>query len=215
MFKPGDKIRFKDVPKHQEYRNKNYPNTDKNTIFETLYTSTINGCVYFTKIDGKEELVGAYKERMELVTEEVKEESKELPIVTNNVTAEAVPIITMDKTYTTRDGRPVRILCIDAKSEYPVKGLVDTGNNQEFTFQWDTHGHALKDYHPDYRDLIEVIHPKVENTRWGIIYKKTLRTGIEYHMGSITYTSKEKAQTLFNNSANQSKVGIAEIKWEE
>lgn len=31
--------------------------------------------------------------------------------------------ISMDKQYTTRDGRPVRLLCVDAPGPYPVVGL--------------------------------------------------------------------------------------------
>lgn len=45
--------------------------------------------------------------------------------------------ISMDKKYTTRDGRPVRILCVDRDNKtYPVCGLV---SNQEFT-SWTREG---------------------------------------------------------------------------
>jgi hypothetical protein len=33
-------------------------------------------------------------------------------------------LIRMDREYVTRDGREVRLLCIDRKSDYPVMGLV-------------------------------------------------------------------------------------------
>lgn len=35
--------------------------------------------------------------------------------------------ITMDKKYKTRDGRKVRVLCVDKAGEYPVVALVYTG----------------------------------------------------------------------------------------
>ena len=61
-------------------------------------------------------------------------------------------MISMDKQYTTRDGRPVRVLCVDAGDEYPVVLLTESD--------------ALRRYRPDGRwfesgddnqkDLIEV-----------------------------------------------------------
>ena len=35
--------------------------------------------------------------------------------------------ISMDKQYRTRDGRPVRVLCVDAPGAFPVVAIVDNG----------------------------------------------------------------------------------------
>ena len=40
-------------------------------------------------------------------------------------------MISMDKQYTTRDGRPVRVLCVDAKGDFPVVAVVDNEGSQE------------------------------------------------------------------------------------
>src|SRR5690554_1427464 len=124
-------------------------------------------------------------------------------------------MISMDKTYTTRDGRPVRLFCTDLKNPYPVLGSLTYADGKEETWTWDKYGKYLGGNDTSYLDLIEVIPPKVEKVRWAIIYSKNLRTGVEYHMGSSTYTSKEEAQKWFNNSINHSKVGVVEVKWEE
>lgn len=59
----------------------------------------------------------------------------------------------MDKKYTTREGRPVRLLCTDAPGVYPVVALVDgLATAQSFTAEGGfqvTQAHSL--------DLIEVV----------------------------------------------------------
>lgn len=50
----------------------------------------------------------------------------------------------LTKPVQTRDGRPVRILCMDRKGEYPVVGLV-TENNRECVRSWPTSGRFYVD----------------------------------------------------------------------
>ena len=65
-------------------------------------------------------------------------------------------MISMNKTYQTRDGMPVRILTLDAKGTYPVVGLVDVGNS-EYAHHWTPEGKAdFRSYVKTNYDLVEV-----------------------------------------------------------
>lgn len=60
-------------------------------------------------------------------------------------------MIQMCKQYRTRDGRKVRILCVDRKAainQEPVIGLIDHGKYEELT-TWNEHG----EYSPTVRQL--------------------------------------------------------------
>lgn len=46
-----------------------------------------------------------------------------------------MPNISMDKKYQTRDGRPVRILCVDAPAAFPVVGIAE-----ETVHRWNADG---------------------------------------------------------------------------
>ncbi len=93
--------------------------------------------------------------------------------------------ITMDKKYTTRDGRPVRVLCVDAKDEvYPVIALIDRdGTEGCFSFtssgQWDT------DEEGDELDLIEE-KPRIK--RWLNVYPD--------HFGRVCHKTRKGADMV-------------------
>lgn len=59
--------------------------------------------------------------------------------------------IDMTKQYTTRDGRPVRVLCVDKPGEYPVVATIGAT-----VFTYDTMGHAVGSDGNSCWDLIEV-----------------------------------------------------------
>ena len=50
-------------------------------------------------------------------------------------------MINCNKSYTTRDGFPVRIIATDAKGRFPVVGLVDMVN-AEYARHWTEEGKA-------------------------------------------------------------------------
>ena len=70
-------------------------------------------------------------------------------------------MISMDKTYRTRDGREVRLLCVDREGFFPVVGLV--GND---LVSWTGVGIHVSHTQTVY-DLIEVV-PDV--VRWANVY---------------------------------------------
>ena len=58
----------------------------------------------------------------------------------------------MDKKYKTKDGEPVRILCVDKPGEYPVVGLIGSSIHVEV---WTLQGQYYEDK-PYRHDLVEV-----------------------------------------------------------
>ena len=50
-------------------------------------------------------------------------------------------MINCNKSYTTRDGFPVRIIATDAKGRFPIVGLVDM-KNAEYARHWTAEGKA-------------------------------------------------------------------------
>lgn len=71
--------------------------------------------------------------------------------------SEPASLISMDKTYRTRDGQDVRVLCVDGPGEYPVIALVGDGANN-FTAEGRFLGARL--FHGEHPlDLIEYAPP--------------------------------------------------------
>lgn len=64
--------------------------------------------------------------------------------------------ISLDKTYCTKDGRAVRILCTDAKGDYPVVGLLRLRDGTDDTNKWTTEGSFYRWDNPSNLDLVEV-----------------------------------------------------------
>lgn len=76
-------------------------------------------------------------------------------------------MISMDKKYKTRDGRDVRLLCVDGPNErYPVIGIVQ---GLGFPYNWMSSGNADTADLETSSDLIEV-KPRIEG--WVNIYTK-------------------------------------------
>ena len=72
-------------------------------------------------------------------------------------------MISLDKEYRTRDGRKVRLLCVDGPDEiYPVIGFVE---NSIGTYEWCSDGKVCESQVADQYDLIES-KPRVKKTVW-------------------------------------------------
>jgi hypothetical protein len=63
-------------------------------------------------------------------------------------------VIDPTKSYTTRDGRPVRILCTDADGCFPVVGILDGGCAEHDVKRWAEDGRAFLHRSQDSLDLI-------------------------------------------------------------
>lgn len=80
-------------------------------------------------------------------------------------------MISMDKKYRTRDGRPVRVLATDARGEQPVVGLVyELEADKETLRRWSIDGKWRAAACESELDLIEV-KPRIKRTWWANIYQ--------------------------------------------
>ena len=71
-------------------------------------------------------------------------------------------MISLDKEYSTRDGRKVRLLCIDGPDDlYPVIGFVE---GSEYTWEWKSDG-TFGVNSRENADLVES-KPRVKKTVW-------------------------------------------------
>lgn len=105
-------------------------------------------------------------------------------------------MIDMTKKYRTRDGRDVRILCVDGPGDYPVIGLVVDRLNT-----WRQNGRILGIDEQRPLDLIEVVVvPDV--VVWYAIYPNGF--------GTYAYTSIVGARASAN-AARQTPVGYAKV----
>jgi hypothetical protein len=108
-----------------------------------------------------------------------------------------------NKKYQTRDGIPVRILCIDAKSPYPIVGLVEFFGrpDNESVETWTSAGKLINQLEEQYgRDLINA---KTKREGWVNINERMRCGGI--------YATQE----LANDCATPLRVACLPIEWEE
>ena len=103
--------------------------------------------------------------------------------------------IDMNKTYKTRSGSPVRILCIDADGDFPVIALID---GKQIEAYYSAGAYALN-FENHFKDLIEVtpyddfeIDDKVMVSMDGVKWFK------RYFAGVSTYSEEVKC---FNHGA--------------
>ena len=104
----------------------------------------------------------------------------------------------------TRDGRPVRIVCTDAMSGYPIIALVETGD-AEITYKFNAEGKYL-DGDEDNRDLFFATE---KHEGWVNIYSN----GEGNVITSVrVYDTKEKAEKAKDNFGY---LGTTHIEWED
>jgi hypothetical protein len=70
------------------------------------------------------------------------------------------PVLDFSKPVQTRDGREVKILCTDAKNEYPISGLVTTDNGTQIHVQWSITGQYFSGMGNHLKDLVQVVETK-------------------------------------------------------
>ena len=104
----------------------------------------------------------------------------------------------------TRDGRPARIICTDAKGKYSVIALVETCDT-EITYKFNAEGKYL-DGDEDNRDLFFA---SEKREGWVNIY----RNGEGNIITSVrVYDTKEKAEKAKDNFGY---LGTTHIEWED
>ena len=110
-----------------------------------------------------------------------------------------------NKKYTTRDGRPVRILCVDAKRKACIIGLVLIKETDEETpVAWYQDGSYTVYSKPDDYDLINA---KAKKEGWVNVWK-----GSEIFTGHTVFNSEEEALSIRTGCI---RLACVKIEWEE
>ena len=107
----------------------------------------------------------------------------------------------------TKDGKAVRIICTDAKQEYPVIGLLSLDDKSETTVYYKKNGRWLAD-NQDYWDLFFA---PIKREGWINVYKGVIENHLPY-VGQKVYKSKEEA---IRNKCSDYYFTTLKIEWEE
>ena len=111
----------------------------------------------------------------------------------------------------TRDGRKARILCTDAKGDYPIVALVEE-NDGEYSVSCTKDGRY---YLNEINDKNDLFFAPVKREGWVNIYKaatrNTLVCMVTRYAGSSIWPTEEAAKT----AADPDPVATIKIEWEE
>ena len=105
----------------------------------------------------------------------------------------------------TRDGKHVRILCTDAKGDYPIVGLIyyPHGDEREIPENYTENGSCYIDNDESSSDLF---FEPIKKEGWVNIYKDNINRAV----GSV-YTNKEEAE----RNRTECHVATIKITWDE
>ena len=104
----------------------------------------------------------------------------------------------------TRDGREVRIICTDYKSDYPVIGLVTIEENKELAYNFQKNGEY---YFSEEESSLDLFFTSTKREGWINIYSEQ-----EYrHPGENIFSTKEEA--IKYKDINY--IATVKIEWEE
>ena len=104
----------------------------------------------------------------------------------------------------TKDGRNVRIICTDAKGNFPIIALVERYNGNETVLRFNEYGC----FYNDTENSSDLFFASIKKEGWVNMYKT--RSGA-VQIGQI-YSSKEEAE-MGRKDANY--ISTAKIEWEE
>ena len=105
----------------------------------------------------------------------------------------------------TRDGRSVRIICTDAKGDYPVVALVEIYNGAENVFRLEENGH----FYYDTEDSRDLFFAPVKKSAWINLYKMNSIIS----PGPRAYDTKEEAESAVGDKSCC--ISTIKIEWEE
>lgn len=114
-----------------------------------------------------------------------------------------------ERKVVTREGKKVRIICTDAKSIYPVMGLVDEGIFGERFVSCQKNGRGSNDIFESKDDLFFVEKNERNHEGWMNLYKK----GFGLVKGGDVYNSEEEAKKIA--AGDEDYITTIKIEWEE
>ena len=106
----------------------------------------------------------------------------------------------------TRDGRDVRIICTDYKSDYPIIGLVTIDKNRELAYNFQKNGEY---YFTDEDSQLDLFFAPIKREGWVNIYKRMSKCS---YVEESIYSSKEIA---IKNKFGDSYITTTKREWEE
>lgn len=109
------------------------------------------------------------------------------------------------KLLRTWDGKPVRLLCLDAKHVYPIIGLIQQPSGKETIETWKINGRYREDNNTDPLDLV-IKTTKYEG--WMNIYQGE---GLDLPYGGTIHDTEESALDAKSKKA----ITTVKIEWEE
>lgn len=117
------------------------------------------------------------------------------------------------KKVTTRDGKPVRILCFDADSNFPLVGLIREAEGEALS-QWMEDGRFFETIKEVADDLVMASEKK---EGWVVILKNRGNPSrVEpYH---VIFPTKEEAEKVWVKEGNHRAweiIGFSLVEWEE
>ena len=107
----------------------------------------------------------------------------------------------------TKDGKSVRIICTDAKQDYPVIGLLSLDDKSETTVYYKKNGRWLADN----QDEWDLFFAPIKREGWINVYKGVIENHLPY-VGQKVYKSKEEA---IRNKCSDYYFTTLKIEWEE
>ena len=106
----------------------------------------------------------------------------------------------------TRDGRNVRVLCTDAKGDYPIVALIATLDGSiEFVCKFKKDGHFLDN--DDNNSNLDLFFVPEKHERWVNLYKED----DNIYASMNTFKTKKEAETLSCSSC----IATVKVEWEE
>lgn len=117
-------------------------------------------------------------------------------------------IANSSKKVVTRDGRAVKIICTDAKGNFPVIGLIADDASSESPHSFTKNGKYWNNQNERADSPLDLFFASEKHERWINLYK----IGSEgYSLGANIYIDKEHAETV----AGRNCVATIKIEWEE
>ena len=106
----------------------------------------------------------------------------------------------------TRDGRNVRVLCTNAKGDYPIVALIATLDGSiEFVCKFKKDGHFLDN--DDNNSNLDLFFVPEKHERWVNLYKED----DNIYASMNTFKTKKEAETLSCSSC----IATVKVEWEE
>ena len=109
------------------------------------------------------------------------------------------------KKVVTREGKPARIICTDAKFEkYPLVALITKEDGREFIAIFDT----LGKYHCKHYSYLDLFFASEKHEGWINLYK----SGISWSLGTSIWQTEEEAKKWVDAADYATTI---KIEWEE